>query len=320
MCLRSYRYESTIVCRQLGYEALSYSSRYSNGKETFLHNVQCDTDESDGIIHCNRENWMTSSSCSGYVAYIRCKTPYWTGVHLTITPKKSDIRNVDIDYAGFVYRDDLRIPGIALRVDLNKHSISGVLVNNSAGMGVQMMYPDPFKVSPDITNSKITNTEGSGILLESPFLNLATTNVVNTKGYGFRYHSSSAPLNNHVFKIADTSVKKNINFCSGNDTFIDDSSVVYFLVVRAHCRKVKVITVPQNYSVGMQFVHYDGQPWSLFNVYSGTNKTLGTLWDIRLLGWESRPAWKTSSRSVLLEQSYSYYGTAHFLLFLIKGK
>jgi len=195
-------------------------------------------------------------------------------------------------------------------------------VNNSAGIGLQMMYPDPFKVSPDIITSTITNTEGSGILLESPFLNLETSNVVNTKGYGFRYHSSREPLNNHVFKITDRSVRKNIDLCSGNDTFIDDSTVVYYLVVRAVCRHAykMVITVPQNYSVGMQFIHHNGQPGTLFNIYSGTNKTLTSLWDIHSLEWQSRPAWKTNSRSVLLEKSYYYYGTAHFLLFLIKGK
>ena len=326
VCLTRYRYESTIACRQLGYEALSYSYRYSSENKTFLHNVQCDSDQSDTFIHCNRNNWMASASCSRYVAYIRCKTPYWTGVHLTITPKKSDIRNVDIDYAGFAYRNDLGISGIALRVDVNQHNISGVLVNNSANRGVQMMYPDPFKVSPDIMNSTITNTEGSGILLESPFLNLATTHVVNTKGYGFDSDYSWKPLNEHVFKMADTSVKRNIDLCSGNDIFIDDSSVVYYLVMRADCSDAykKVITVPQNYSIGMQLIYHDIRVSSLFHIYSMTNNTLSsTFWDIRSLGKRNRPAWKTNSRSVLLDKSYYYYNyfsTAHFVLFLIKGK
>ena len=324
VCLTRYRYEPTIVCRQLGYEALSYSYHYSSGNEIFLHDVQCDTDQSDSIIHCNRNNWMASSSCSSYVAYIRCKTPYWTGVHLTITPKKSDIRNVDIDYAGFAYRDDLGIPGIALRVDVNQHNINGVLVNNSASRGVQMMYPNPFKFSPDIISSTITNTEGSGILLESHFLNLATTNVINTKGYGLVYYYDWKPLNNHVFKIADMSVKKNINLCSGNDTFINDSSAVYYLVVRTPSGRAceKVITVPQNYSVGMQLIYRDVRWSTAFHVYSGTNKTSSTLWDVHSLSWRSRAVWKTNSSSVLLESSDfydGYSGTVHFVLFLTRG-
>ena len=326
VCLRSHRYEPTIVCRQLGYEALSYSYRYSNGNETFLHNVRCDTGESDSIIHCNRNNWIASSSCSSYVAYIRCKTPYWSGVHLTITPKKSDIRNVDIDYAGFAYRDDLNIPGIALRVDVNQHNISGVLVNNSVDRGVHMMYPDPFKVSHDIMNSSITNTGGSGIGLESPFLNLVTTNVVNTKGYGLTYYYNWMPLNVHVLKIADMSVKKNINLCSGNDTFIDDSSLVYYLVIKTKSGRhacEKVITVPQHYSVGMQLIDHDLRWSTVFRVYSGINKTLSTFWNVLFLNLQSRPAWKTNSSSVLFEtsRSYDYYfNTVHFVLFLIKGK
>ena len=324
VCLTIYRDESTIVCSQLGYEPLGYSYRYSSGNETFLHNVRCDTYKSDSIMHCNRNNWIVSSSCSSYVLYVRCKTPYWTGVHLTITPKKSDIRNVDIDYAGFAYRDDLSIPGIALRVDHNNHNISGVLVNNSAGIGVQMMYPYPFKVSPDIISSTITNIAESGILLESPFLNLVTTNVLNTKGYGFRYHYNWNTLNKHVLKIADISVKKNINLCSGNDTFIDDSSIVYYLVVRkksSHACK-KVITVPRDYNVGMQLIHHDLRWSSVFHVYSGTDKTSSTLWDVHSLSWQSRPVWKTSSRSVLFESSkgyYNYLSTVHFVLFLVKG-
>jgi len=326
VCLTRYRYEPTIVCRQLGYEALSYSVRYSNGNETFLHNFRCDTGESDSIIHCNRNNWIASSSCSSYVAYIRCKTPHWSGVHLTITPKKSDIRNVDIDYAGFAYRHDLGIPGIALKVDVNQHNINGVLVNNSVDRGVHLMYPDPFKNSYDIMNSSITNTGESGIGLESPFLKLVTTNVVNTKGYGFTYYHSWRSLNVHVFKIADKSVKRSINLCSGNDTFIDDSSVVYYLVLntknsRHACEKV--ITVPQHYSVGMQLIHHDLDWSSVFRVYNGTNKTFGTRWNVNLLSLQSRPAWKTNSSSVLFEtsRSYDYYfNTVHFLLFLIKSK
>lgn len=325
VCLNRYNYESTIVCRQLGYEALSYSYRYSSGNEIFLHNVQCNTDENDRIIHCNRNNWFSSSSCSRYVAYIHCKTPYWAGVHMTITPKKSDISNLDISYAGFAYRDDLSIPGIALRVDLNQHNISGVFVNNSAAVGLQMMYPDPFKVSHDIMNSTITNTESDGIRLESPFLNLMTSNVLNTKGYGLLYYNNWKPLNDHVIKLADTSVKKNVNLCAENDTFIDDFRLVYYLVVTREGSPVachQVITVPRDYSIGMQLIYHDVHWSATFHVYSGTSKTLGTLWDVHSLSWQSRPFWMSNSSSIVLESSrtyYTYWSRAHFLLFLIKG-
>lgn len=175
-------------------------------------------------------------------------------------------------------------------------------------------------------NSSITNTEGPGISLESPFLSLATTTVVNTKGYGF--YASYYPwgrLNRHVIKTADMSVKRNINLCSKNATFIDNSSVVYYLVVKTQlgyhaCESV--LTVPQNYSVGMQLIHHDTRWPSLLHVYGGTNKTLSTLWDFRSLSWQSRPVWKTNSSSVLFENAgynYNYWVTFHFVLFLISG-
>lgn len=190
-----------------------------------------------------------------------------------------------------------------------------------------MMYPDPFKVSQDIMNSSITNTEGSGIILQSPFLSLATTNAVNNKGYGFyAYYDDWGSINRHVFKTADVSVKKNINLCSKNDTFIDDSSIVYYLVVKTQlgyhaCEKV--ITVPQNYSVGMQLIFHDSGWPSAIHIYSGTNKTSSTLWDFHSLGWRSRPVWKTNSSSVLFENAgfyYNYKPSFHFVLFLISGK
>ena len=326
VCINYYAHEVGVVCRQLGYEANTYSYRSSSGKEkAFIHYVRCDTDENDNIMHCNRINWISLPSCSNYVAYIHCKTPYWAGVHLTITPKISSIKDLDISYAGFPYRNDLSIPGIALRVDLNQHNLSGVFVDNSAAVGLQMMYPDPFKSSHDIMNSTITRTESDGIRLETPFLNLLTTDVVNTKGCGFLYYYNWKSLNAHVNKIADTSVKKHIHLCSENNTFIDDSSLVYYVVVTTKSSRAceKVITVPQGYSIGMQLIHHNVNYYVVFNVYSGLNKTSSTLWDIHSLRWSSRPAWKSNSSSVLVESSYhhwNYWSTVHFVLFLIKGK
>ena len=326
VCITRYNYEPTIVCRQLGYEANTFRYRYSTGNETaFIQNVRCDTNENDNVMNCNGNNWISSPSCSGYVVYIQCKTPYWAGVHLTITPSKSEIKNLDIKYAGFAYRNDLSIPGIAFRVDLSHHNISGVFVENSAAIGLQMMYPDPFKTSHDITSSIITRTELDGMRLETPFFKLMATNVVNTKGYGFLYYYNWNSLNAHVAKIADKSVKKNIFLCSENNTFIDDTSLVYYLVVTAKSSRVcdRVITVPKDYRMGMQLIHHDVNSNIAFHVYSGLNKTSNTLWDIHTLSWGSRPIWRSNSSSILLESSYhyrNYLSTVHFLLFLIKGE
>ena len=114
VCMRSYQYEYKIACRQLGYEWMKSYHNNTNGKDNmFLHNFRCDADQSDNITDCNRKNWTSSSSCTANVLYVSCKTPYWAGIHLAVTSKKSFLSNVDIQYAGFAYREDLKIPGIA---------------------------------------------------------------------------------------------------------------------------------------------------------------------------------------------------------------
>ena len=325
VCMRSYQYEYKIACRQLGYEWMKSYHNNTNGKDNmFLHNFRCDADQSDNITDCNRKNWTSSSSCTANVLYVSCKTPYWAGIHLAVTSKKSFFSNVDIQYAGFAYREDLKIPGIAFRIDLSRHNISGVSVRNSAGIGFQMMYTDPFKTSHDIMNSTVTKTELDGIRLETSFVNLLRVNVINTKGYGFLYHFNWNSLNKHVLTIADETVKKIIQMCSENETFIDDSSLVYYLVVTARSSVAcqRIITVSQNYTIGLQLIHHDVNSSAPFHIYSTRNKTSSKLWDIESIRWSNRPIWVTHNSSILLENSYhqnDYVSSIHLLLFLIKG-
>ena len=325
VCVHTYGHEDDIVCRQLGYEPVNSYYHNPSGKEKiFLHNVKCDTDQGDSITICNKRNWISSSSCTRNVLYVACKIPYWAGVHLAVTSKESILSNVEVRYAGFPYRDDLTIPGIAFRVDLPRHVISGVFVSNSAAIGFQIMYPDPLKDSNEIENSTIAETESDGVRLESPFIEFLSTNVVNTKGYGFSYRYNWNALNTHVLKMADATVKKFMDICTESETFISDSSVVYYLVVtlrsRAACKAI--ITVPPKYTIGLQLIYHNVYSIA-FHVYNGTNKTKGTLWDIHMLQWYSRPAWMTGNSSILLEKGYGYTDeddTVHFLLFLIKSK
>ena len=325
VCVHTYGHEDDIVCRQLGYEPVNSYYHNPSGKEKiFLHNVKCDTDQGDSITICNKRNWISSSSCTRNVLYVGCKIPYWAGVHLAVTSKESILSNVEVRYAGFPYRDDLTIPGIAFRVDLPRHVISGVFVSNSASIGFQIMYPDPLKDSNKIENSTIAETESDGVRLESPFIEFLSTNVVNTKGYGFSYRYNWNALNTHVLKMADATVKKFMDICTESETFISDSSVVYYLVLtlrsRAACKAI--ITVPPKYTIGLQLIYHNVYSIA-FHVYNGTNKTKGTLWDIHMLQWYSRPAWMTGNSSILLEKGYGYTDeddTVHFLLFLIKSK
>ena len=327
ICLRWYQHEYSIVCRQLGYEEDKYSKRYPSGKETvFLHNFQCDTNENDNVANCGRENWISGPRCSEYVAYIACKTPYWTGVHLAIAPKKSVITNLDISYAGFDYRNDLKIPGIALRIDLS-HNISGVVVDNSAFIGVQIMYPNPFKSSYDMHNVTISNTKSDGIRLESPLVKIMNTDVINTKGHGFLSDFNWKPLNIHVFNMAEAKVKRYLQPCTDRHIFLDSASPVYYLSVKIDYSKgcETIITVPQKYNIGMQLIYQNLPYYVSFHVYSGKNKTSETVWDIPSLTWPSRPVWRSNTSTVLLESYSRYYPdhrsySVHLMVYLIKGK
>ena len=327
ICLRWYQHEYSIVCRQLGYEEDKYSKRYPSGKETvFLHNFQCDTNENDNVANCGRENWISLPHCSDYVAYIACKTPYWTGVHLAIAPKKSVITNLDISYAGFDYRNDLKIPGIALRIDLS-HNISGVVVDNSAFIGVQIMYPNPFKSSYDMHNVTISNTKSDGIRLESPLVKIMNTDVINTKGHGFLSDFNWKPLNIHVFNMAEAKVKRYLQPCTDRHIFLDSASPVYYLSVKIDYSKgcETIITVPQKYNIGMQLIYQNLPYYVSFHVYSGKNKTSETVWDIPSLTWPSRPVWRSNTSTVLLESYSRYYPdhrsySVHLMVYLIKGK
>ena len=325
ICLKRYRHEYSIVCRQLGYEEDDYLKSLPSGNETvFLHNFRCDTKENDNVANCGRENWTSLPYCSDYVAYITCKTPYWTGVHLAIAPKKSVIRNLDITYAGFDYRNDLKVPGIALRIDLS-HNISGVVVDNSAFIGVQIMYPNPFKSSYDMHNLTVSNTESDGIRLESPLVKIMNTDVINTTGRGFLSDFNWNSLNIHVLNMAEAQVKKYVQMCTDRHIVLDNASPVYYLSVKIDydtgCETI--ITVPQKYYIGMQLIYQNLPSYMLFHVYSGKNKASARIWDIHSLTWSSRPVWRSNTNTVLLESYSRYYHggfSVHFMLYLIKGK
>ena len=322
VCLSRYRYESTIVCRQLGYEGNDYRYLYSSGKESaFLHDVRCDTDKNDNIARCNRQYWTSSSSCPTYryVAYINCKIPYWSGIHLAITTMKSIITNLEIRYAGYAYRNDLSVPGIALRVDHSHHNILGITVDNSASIGIQIMYPDPFKNSYDLMSTTISNSKSDGIRLESPFVKIENANVLNTKGRGFLSDFNWNSLNTHTVKMASEKVKKVFDICSSSNIFFDSSNLLYYLVVKTESASLceSVIAVPKGYCIGMQLIYHDLN--FAFHVYKGTNKLPGTLWDIHSLTWSSRPVWLANTSSILLESIRGQVRSVHFMLYLIKG-
>lgn len=114
--------------------------RPPSGQETtFVHNVVCDVNVDADIMNCSADTWSYSHSCRNLV-YIYCQENYWVGLHLAMSDRQSLLRHLDITDAGFAHRSDIQVPGAALRIDLNHHNISNIFINNSAGMGVQVVY------------------------------------------------------------------------------------------------------------------------------------------------------------------------------------
>ena len=317
-------YLPAVACKQLGYESRSSSYRYKNGREeTFLRNVICDTDKISNITSCRRERWASHATCSPYVLYVHCDTPYWAGVHLGFAAKKSVVQNLDIAYAGFSYRNDRSFPGIAFRVDHSHHNIIGVVINNSANVGLQVVYSRAFKVDDfDIERLTIMNSISDGIRVQSPFLNLAKTDVVKARNYGFLFQGPSwRVINQQVLELADPEVMKYINLCTENVTMLNKSNLHYYLVVLAdvthNCQGV--IQVPQDLRIELQLIYK--RTYRNFNVYSGTNISSNTPWEITRSPISH--SWVSNSSSIFLRSSSyyrSYITEVHFILYIVKGK
>ena len=326
VCRSSYvqNYLPAVACKQLGYESMSSSYRYKNGREeTFLRNVICDTYKISNITSCRRKRWTSHATCSSYVLYVHCNTPYWAGVHLGFAAKKSIVKNLDIAYAGFSYRNDRRVPGIAFRVDHSHHNIIGVVINNSANVGLQVVYSRAFKVDDfDFERLTIMNSISDGIRVQSPFLNLAKTDVVKARNYGFLFQGPSwRVINKQVLELADPEVMKYINLCTESVTMLNKSNLHYYLVVLADVTRncQGVIQVPQDLRIELQLIYK--RTYTNFNVYSGTNISSNTPWEIT-----RSPichSWVSNSSSIFLRSSSyyrSYITEVHFILYIVKGK
>ena len=326
VCRSSYvrNYLPEVACKQLGYESRSYSYRYKNGREeTFLRNVICDTYKISNITSCRRKRWASYATCSSYVLYVHCNTPYWAGVHLGFAAKKSVVKNLDLAYAGFSYRNDRSVPGIAFRVDHSHHDIIGVVINNSANVGLQVVYSQAFKEDDfDIERLTIMNSLSDGIRVQSPFLNLAKTDVVKARNYGFLFQGPSWRLiNRQVLELADPEVTKYIDLCTENVTMLNKSNLHYYLVVLADLTRncQGVIQVPQDLRIELQLIYK--RTYTIFNVYSGTNISSNTPWEIT-----RSPichSWVSNSSSIFLRSSSyyrSYITEVHFILYTVKGE
>lgn len=98
-----------------------------------MHNVICDGKVDTDIMNCSANTWSYGPSCRGYTAHIFCQQYNWVGLHLAMSDRQSTLRHLEISDAGFAYRSDRKLPGAALRIDLNQHNMSNIFINNSEG-------------------------------------------------------------------------------------------------------------------------------------------------------------------------------------------
>ena len=325
VCLSSFAYAPHTVCLQLGYQPYTYRYNRPNGKESyFIHNLLCDTNDKEYILQCNRQGWSFSSSCSYYTPYVKCHRNYWTGVHLAMTSGRSVIHNLLIDEAGYQYRSDISISGIALRIDFNHHDLQDIVVNNSISVCTQIMYPSPFMSKPAMCNVTMSNCGSHGLRFDSPYLHLKEVSVHNTGGYGLTYESNWNSLNTHSVQMGDSAFVMKFPLCAENKTVVHCNDSFYFVAdstaQNPSCEHI--IETTKGCKIGLQIIYsYIGYSQA-FRVYDQVNKTDARLWKVQELHWQDRPVLFSNGSSLVLDvsNSGSSFGPVHFFVFVVGGE
>ena len=171
----------------------------------------------------------------------------------------------------------------------------------------------------------MTNAQLTGITLRSPYLSLKQTVVKNTGGYGFKYQDDWFNNDYFVVKMADSRVRKRINLCHENSTFLGNSSVAYYLQVESEPRRTCqcAIEIGEGLTFGIQLLHHTFSSNFPLKIYNGTNTSSSQAWEVHRLNWQGHPTWRSGSRSILLQSSSWYYTSvryAYFIIYLIEGK
>lgn len=154
--------------------------------------------------------------------HVRCRHYNWAGLHLALSDRQSLLRHLDIEDAGFAYRSDIRVPGAALRIDLNHHNISDISINRSEEIRVQVVYQSLFHKQSLMANSAISNTKSHGIHSLSPSLTLTNINATEiktfemasfTRVHGIKQTPLLATWPVLMSTIPFTSAQETIRFC-----------------------------------------------------------------------------------------------------------
>ncbi len=334
LCLppnESFTREAKVICQQLDLFYEKYEVIPHPGQENgFVRNVACDGNDDLDIMNCSANTWRYGPTCQGYTVHVYCQQYNWAGLHLTMSNHKSSLHHLEIHDAGYayIYRNGLQIPGAALKVDLSHHNISNVLINNSVGIGVQVVYQSVFHNKSLMPHSTVSNTKFHGVLSRSPSLTLTDVNVTSSNAYGFLYESTWDRINIFTAEMVNPDVNKTLHACSENKTFLLANKLYYFTLealerfLQFRCQHV--METESGYKLVIQALYYT--PWyrnyHFLHVYDGANASVGSPWKMKSLSWEDRPVFNSTKSSIVFDL-YKDFGiklAINFLVYTVKGK
>ncbi len=335
MCLpygSSFTNEAEIICQQLDLYYYHYSRRSPLGQDVgYVHNVVCDRNKDGDIMNCSSNTWRYGPTCSGYTVHVYCDSQQynWAGLHLTMTYHQSSLHNLEIHDAGYPYRSDIQIPGAAFKVDLFHHNISNVFINNSLGIGVQVVYQSLFFNQSLMPHSTVSHTKSHGVLSRSPPA-LTDVNLTRNDGNGFVYESAWDRMNTLASDMASSDVYKTFHVCSENKTFLLANRVFYFTLesledtLQLRCQHV-MKTEPGYKLVIQELYHsssYDWYYYRFLNVYDGANISVGSPWKMGWSSWQDRAVFNSNSSTIvfdLYKRAGWNFGDIFFLVYTVEG-
>ena len=332
MCLtywRSFTNEGKIICQQLDLYYYNYRT-YSPpaGRTGFVHNVVCDANVDGDIMNCSANTWSYGPTCSGYTVHVYCQHYNWAGLHLAITNQKSSLEHLEIQDAGYAYRSDIQIPGAALKVDLFHHNISNILINNSMGIGMQVVYQSIFHNQSLMPHSAVSNTKSHGVLSRSPSLALTHVNLTRNDVNGFIYESTWDKINTFTAEMASPDVYKTFHVYSENKTFLAGDKVFHFTLEKLEysleLRCQHLMETEPGYKLVVQDLYYlssYSHSGHFAHVYDGKNTSVGSPWKMESLPWKDRPVFNSTRSSIVFDlyKRHSINLAINFLVYTVKG-
>ncbi len=333
---RSFTNEGRVICQQRHLYYYQYRVRSPSAQETgFVHNVVCDGNLDGDIMNCSANNWRYGPTCRGYTVYVYCHQCNWAGLHLTMSNHKSSLHHLEIHDAGYAYRSDvqipesdIRIPGAAFKVDFLHHNISNILINNSVGIGVEVVYQSVFHNQSLMPHSIISHTKSHGVLSRSPSLTLTDINMTRNDGNGFIFNEEGAwnEIITFAYEMASPDVYKTLHVCSGNETFLLANKVFYFTLetldnLQLRCQHV--MKTEPGYKLVIQKLHH--WHYGFLNVYDGVSISVGSPWKMEWLPWQhlaDRAVFNSTNSTIVFdfykEDGWSF-GAIFFLVYTVKG-